>query len=116
MAAPQRHAAMKSVQGAAKGSVVQQVLPDVPERASRTITGTVKVGIDVDVNASGAVTGASIASQGPSQYFANLALKAAKGWKFAPAQVSGQGVPSVWRLEFRFRQSGPEVTPTEQKP
>ena len=116
MAAPQRHAAMKSVQGAAKGSVVQQVLPDVPERASRTITGTVKVGIDVDVDASGAVTGASIASQGPSQYFANLALKAVKGWKFAPAQVSGQGVPSVWRLEFRFRQSGPEVTPTEQKP
>lgn len=116
MAAPQRHAAMKSIQGAAKGSVVQQVLPDVPERASRTITGTVKVGIDVDVDASGAVTGASIASQGPSQYFANLALKAAKGWKFVPAQVSGQGVPSVWRLEFRFRQSGPEVTPTEQKP
>ena len=31
-------------------------------------------------------------------------------------QLSGQGVPSVWRLEFRFRQSGPEVTPTEQTP
>ncbi len=104
------------MQGAAKGSVAQQVLPDVPEKARRTISGTVKVGIDVNVDASGAVTDASIASQGPSKYFANLALKAAKGWKFVPAQWSGQGVPSVWRLEFRFRQSGPEVTPTEQTP
>jgi TonB family protein len=116
MPAPERHAAMKSMQGAAKGSVAQQVLPDVPEKARRTITGTVKVGIDVNVDASGAVTDASIASQGPSKYFSNLALKAAKGWKFVPAQLNGQGVPSVWRLEFRFRQSGPEVTPTEQTP
>ncbi len=116
MPAPEKHAAMKSMHGAAKGSVAQQVLPDVSSKASSTISGTVRVGIDVDVDASGAVTDASIASQGPSKYFANLALKAAKGWKFAPAHMNGQGVPSVWRLEFGFRQSGPEVTPTEQTP
>jgi TonB family protein len=113
---PEKHAAMKARQGAAKGSVAQQVMPDVSPKASSTISGTVKVGIDVDVDANGAVTDASIASQGPSKYFANLALKAANGWKFAPAEVNGQGVPSVWRLEFRFRQTGTEVTPTEQTP
>ena len=116
MPAPERHATMKSRQGATKGSVAQQVMPDLSPKASSTITGTVKVGIDVDVDASGKVTDASITSQGPSKYFANQALKAAKGWKFVPAQLSGQGVPSEWRLEFRFRQSGPEVTPTEQTP
>jgi TonB family protein len=76
----------------------------------------VKVGIDVNVDASGAVTDASIASQGPSKYFANLALKAANGWKFAPAQVNGQSVASEWRLEFRFRHNGTEVTPREETP
>jgi eukaryotic-like serine/threonine-protein kinase len=113
--APEKHAARK-VEGAAKGSVAQQVMPDVPQKAGRTITGTVKVGIDVNVDASGAVTDASIASQGPSKYFANLALKAANGWKFAPAQVNGQSVASEWRLEFRFRHNGTEVTPREETP
>jgi TonB family protein len=113
---PSRHAPKKVVPGATKGAVAQQVMPDVPAKAGRTITGTVKVGIDVDVNASGTVTDASIASQGPSRYFANLALKAANGWKFAPAQVNGQSVASAWRLEFRFRHDGVEVTPTEETP
>jgi TonB family protein len=113
--APEKHAA-KKIAGAAKGSVAQRVMPDIPEKASRTITGTVKVGINVSVDASGAVTDVSIASQGPSRYFANLALKAANGWKFTPAQVNGQSVASAWRLEFRFRQEGVEVTPTEERP
>jgi TonB family protein len=88
----------------------------VPEKASRTISGTVNVGIQVNVDANGAVSDASITSQGPSKYFANLALKAAHSWKFTPPQVNGQGVPSVWRLEFHFRQTGVEVIPAQQTP
>jgi serine/threonine-protein kinase len=101
---------------AAKGAVTQKVMPDVPERASRTIHGTVKVGIRVNVEPSGSVGGASIDSQGPSKYFANLALDAARSWKFEPAQANGQSVASVWVLQFEFRQDGTEVTPTEQSP
>jgi TonB family protein len=101
---------------AGKGAVAERVLPDVPESASRTISGTVKVGIQVMVDASGAVTDAAIASQGPSKYFANLALQAAQAWKFAPPQVNGQGVPSVWLVQFAFRQTGIEATPTQQTP
>ena len=101
---------------AAKGSVAQQVLPDAPEKAIRTIQGTVKVSIQVNVDPSGAVSNATIYSQGPSQYFANLALKAAHSWKFAPARVGGQGVASVWLLHFLFRQSGVQAIPVEQTP
>lgn len=100
----------------AKGAVVQQVMPDVPQRAQRTIRGTVKLSIKVDVDPNGAVSNASIDSQGPSKYFANLALKAAQSWRFTPPQANGQGVASEWMLHFRLRQSGTEVTPIEQKP
>ena len=97
-----------------KGGVDQQVLPDVPAKASRTISGTVKVGIQVNVDPDGTVSDATIASQGPSQYFANLALKAAKSWKFTPASADGEGAPSVWNLQFSFRKSGVEATASQE--
>jgi TonB family protein len=110
-------AVAKSAGGpAAKGAVAQQVMPDVPEKASHTIHGTVKASIEVSVDANGAVSNAAIDSQGPSRYFANLALEAARSWKFTPAQVNGQSVPSVWVLHFAFKEAGTEVTPTEQTP
>jgi TonB family protein len=76
----------------------------------------VKVGIKLNVDPSGAVSDASIASQGPSKYFADLALKAAQGWKFEPAVANGQPVSSVWQLRFKFRRSGTEVVPLEENP
>jgi periplasmic protein TonB len=101
---------------AAKGAVAQQVMPDVPQKASRTIEGTVKVSIQVNVDPGGAVSDASIDSQGPSRYFANLALQAAHGWRFSPAEIGGQAVASVWLLHFQFRQTGIQVIPVEQTP
>jgi len=89
-------------------------MPDVPEKASRTIHGAVMVTIQVNVNANGSVDDASIASQGPSKYFANLALEAVRKWKFIPPQMNGQDVSSVWLLHFQFRQTGTTVTPTEE--
>lgn len=99
-----------------KGSVARRVMPDVPEEARSTIQGTVKVSIQLKMDANGSVDEASIDSQGPSSYFANLALAAARGWKFTPAQMNGQDVRSVWLLEFEFRQSGTDVTATEKFP
>ena len=91
-------------------------MPEVPAKASATIHGTIRVGIQVHVGPSGSVLDASIDTEGPSKYFANLALNAARSWKFTPAQVNGQGAPSVWLLQFQFRQDGTAVTPTEQSP
>ena len=106
-----------SVQSSAvRGAVAQRVLPDVPAKAMATIRGEVQLDIQVNVDTSGTVSDASIASRGQSRYFANLALQSAKSWKFTPARANGHPVPSVWLLHFEFRQSGIDVTSTEQSP
>jgi TonB family protein len=107
----------QSSKGAAvRGAVAERVLPDVPESASETIHGTVEVSIQVTVDPSGDVSNATFDSPGASKYFANLALQAARDWRFKPAQVDGQAVSSVWILRFQFRQTGTEVTPVEASP
>jgi TonB family protein len=101
---------------AMKGAVAERVLPDVPRRASMTIQGKVEVRIRVTVDPSGDVSNAAFDSPGVSKYFANLALQAARNWRFKPAQVDDQAVSSVWILRFQFRQTGTEVTPVEASP
>jgi TonB family protein len=100
----------------AKGAVAERVLPKVPHSASMTIQGTVEVRVRVTVDPSGNVSNARFDSPGPSRYFANLALQAARGWRFKPAQVDGQAVKSVWVLRFQFRKTGTEITPVEASP
>ena len=97
----------------AKGAVVRQVLPDVPQEASDTIRGIVRVGVRVQVDAAGGVTDASLDSPGPSKYFAGKALDASRGWKFAPPQVAGQAAPSEWVLHYEFEQTGTTVHPAQ---
>jgi TonB family protein len=92
------------------------VLPDVPSKASATIHGTVKVRIRVTVDPSGNVSSATLDSPGASKYFANLALEAARHWRFKPAQVDGQAVSTSWILQFEFRQTGTEAAPVEVSP
>ncbi len=99
-----------------KGAVAQQILPQVSAKANATIRGTIHVAIRIQVDANGSVSDAAIESQGPSKYFADLALQSARSFRFTPAQVNGQGAPSVWLLHYLFRQSGVEVTPAEQTP
>ena len=107
----------QSAQGATvKGAVAERVLPDVPRSASSTIWGTVVVKIRVTVDSSGKVSNATFESPGPSKYFANLALQAARNWRFEPARVGGQAVSSVWILQFQFSQDATEVAPVEVSP
>ena len=101
---------------AVKGAVAERVLPDVPRSASMTIQGKVEVRIRVTVDPSGDVSNAVFDSPGVSKYFANLALQAARNWRFKPAQVDDQAVSSVWILRFQFRQTGTEVTAVEASP
>jgi TonB family protein len=93
------------------GDVVHQVLPDIPRSASNTITGTIKVAVQVNVDTSGKVTHAKFTSAGSSKYFANLALKAAERWAFSPPVVNGQPTESAWVLRFRFKRGGTQVSP-----
>jgi protein TonB len=105
-----------SMPDSTKGAVANRVLPDVPRRATRSIRGTVKLAIRVKVDESGAVSDATLASRGPSKYFARLALESAHSWRFTPAQVNGHPVPSVWILRYEFKSSGTDITPLEEMP
>jgi TonB family protein len=65
--------------------------------------------VKVNVDPAGNVVDTSLASAGPSRYFARVAQEAARDWKFAPAQASSR----TWNLDFEFRRSGTEVRPTQ---
>jgi len=106
--APTRPAAV----AASSSHVVHQALPDVSQKARNTIRGTVRVGINVSVNSSGEVTNASIASRGPSSYFADLALQAARQWKFSPST----GAASNWTLRFEFTPEGTKTSAEQSTP
>jgi len=84
-----------------QNGVVQQVMPQVSPSARRTIQGTIKVRVRVEVDAAGNVTKTKLELSGPSKYFSRVATEAAREWKFAPAQA---GEPAIreWKLQFAF--------------
>ena len=96
--------------------VVHTVMPAVSRSARNTIQGKVKVRVRVQVDPSGNVVSAKLESGGPSKYFARLALEAAHGWKFVPAQAQGQDAASEWTLSFAFRRSDTAVVPKRINP
>ena len=93
-----------------QGAVAQQIMPDVSRNALRTVHGKLKVRVKVSVDSSGKVLVANFDSRGPSQYFAERALRAARQWTFQPPQVEGKGVPSEWILKFQFEKGSANVS------
>lgn len=89
---------------AGSGAIVERVLPEAPQDALHTIHGTVRVRIQMAVDANGSVTDATFADAGPSKYFARLAMTAAQKWRFAPGAAGNRVV------EFDFRQTGVDAT------
>jgi TonB family protein len=95
----------------ASGDVLIRDIPQIPHSASSTIHGTVVVVVRVSVDATGVVTDAKFASEGPSAYFARRAIDSARNWKFKPSQQRGdRSAPHTWLLHYRFRRDGVEVT------
>jgi TonB family protein len=88
-----------------QNGVIHEAIPDVPQKARNTIRGSVRVSVKVDVNPSGSVTDATIESQGPSMYFANLAAQAAKQWQFKPTENAAS-----WILYFQFSPADTRVS------
>ncbi len=97
-------------------AIVNQILPDIIPSAMRTISGKVKVSVRLAVDENGIVTDATLASAGPSNYFAGKSLEAARHWKFKPAQADGHAAPSSWTLEFQYRRTGIKVVPEQTTP
>jgi TonB family protein len=76
-------------------------MPQISSSARRTIQGTIKVRVRVDVDAAGNVAKAKLESAGPSKYFSRVAMEAAREWKFVPAQADESGARE-WQLQFAF--------------
>lgn len=79
--------------------VVERVTPVVSAGAQRSIRGTIKVRVRVDVDAAGNVTRAKLKEGRGKRYFARASVQAAQGWKFAPAQDTPR---REWILSFLF--------------
>lgn len=94
---------------AAHGRVVRRVLPDVSQNSLRTINGTIRVKLRLYVDPAGTVEKVRVESQGPSRYFANKALEAAKQWKFDSPVANGESAPGEWDLEFQFKRTSSKV-------
>jgi TonB family protein len=100
----------------ARGEVLDQVLPDVSEKARNTIQGKVRVSVRVHVEPAGNVSQAELDSPGPSKYFADLALQAARRWEFTPPEANGHSVPTEWLIRFEFSQSGAKAFASQTTP
>jgi TonB family protein len=69
----------------------------------------VRVIISLQVDPSGNVTGADFDTAGPSQYFAGLAMQAAKSWTFAPYH---QDRDREFVIRFDFTNAGTTASVT----
>jgi TonB family protein len=85
--------------------VVEKILPEISATARKTIRGTVRVSVRTQVDPSGHVASAELETHGPSPYFADQALEAARHWTFdpLPALPGSSPKPSEeWRLRFEY--------------
>jgi len=85
--------------------VVEKILPEISLMARKTIRGTVRVTVRTQVDRSGHVASAELETHGPSPYFADQALEAARHWTFdpLPALPGSSPKPSEeWLLRFEY--------------
>jgi TonB family protein len=101
---------------AGRGEVLDQVLPTVSEKAQATIHGTIRVVVKVQVSPAGSVSDATLDEAGPSKYFADLAMKAARQWTFTSPEAEGRSLPSEWQLNFEFTQTGTKAYGIQVQP
>ena len=113
---PSANAPKSSSASPTHGEALEQVLPDVSEKARSTIQGKVRVTVRVHVEPGGNVSQAELDSPGPSKYFADLALQSARRWEFTAPEVNGHSVPSEWLIRFEFSQSGTQAFPRQAAP
>jgi hypothetical protein len=99
-----------------RSEVLNEVLPQPPQKSLATIHGTFHVIVKVQVDAAGNVVSSSLDSPGPSRYFAGLAERAARQWQFSGAEDAGHGVPSAWLIRFEFASAGVHATAQQSAP
>lgn len=104
---PKPSAASVTDSDASTPDVTHKVVPEVSQKARDTIRGTVRINVRVQLNSDGSVSSADLDSPAPSQFFANLALKAARQWQFAPSA----GASALIRFDFTNASTSASVSP-----
>jgi TonB family protein len=99
-----------------RGEVLDQILPRPSSAALESVQGTVRVVVRVNVDAVGNVSQATLENPGPSKYFAQKSLEAARGWVFLSPAQEGHSVPSEWQIRFEFTPRGINAYPKQTKP
>ena len=84
--------------------------------AQRTIQGKIRIQVEVSVDEKGNVTSARLKSAGPSRYFAERSLEAAKGWKFRAPVEGGRAASSQWLVKFAISRGAIEDSAEQIKP
>ncbi|MBS1839640.1 MAG: TonB family protein [Acidobacteria bacterium] len=100
----------------AKGDVLDQVLPDISDKARATIQGRVRLDVKLEVNPTGTVDSAEISGPVNSKYFSDQAIKAAKRWQFSAPELDGHSVASRWLIHFEFTPTATNVRPAQVSP
>ena len=96
--------------------MLDQVLPDVSDKARGTIQGKVRISLRLHVNAAGSVDSATLEPPAGSKYFSEQSIKAAKRWQFSAPEVGGRSLESDWLLYFEFTPSVTNVHATQVSP
>ena len=84
-------------------TVLHQENPNISSSARQTIRGVIKIAVRVNLDGSGNVIAATLASHASSQYFARAVLEAAKKWKFSPGAAQAS---QAWLLHFELTHTG----------
>ena len=95
------------------GAVLQQVMPNVSEKATRGMRQPMEVELRISVNEEGAVSYVEYGSHGPGNYFARIAKQSVLRWKFQPPVKDGQARSSVWVVRFHFGREETDVSAVE---
>lgn len=95
--------------------VVHRVVPEISQRALRSIHGVIQVRLKVKVDTAGNVDVVKLESGRANKYFKRVALDAARDWKFVPAQA-GESDPREWKLQFSFSRSKVDASAVRGKP
>ena len=87
---------------------IREVAPRAADSIRTRIDDEIPVYVTMRIGANGSVVDAqaAAASDGIQAYLVQRSLEAVRQWKFRPARLGPDPVPSKWTVRFRFDKAG----------
>jgi outer membrane biosynthesis protein TonB len=89
---------------------IRELAPVAADGIRNRITDEIPVYVTLSIGKNGSVVAAQAAASDDAiqSYLAQRAVEAVRQWKFQPARLGADAVPSKWTVRFRFDKSGVE--------